>query len=283
MLELFTRRGQLTVLMASQYAMSFKSEYLGVEHLLYGLIKKDTGVAATALRNLGLHLEELRTEIEQHFKSRPKSSSEGLRAQTPQAKEAIGRAVEEARIRNHQYAGTGHILLALLRERDGIVTQMIMNKDLKPEDVRQEVLNLLAVGAEDEPGELGMHQGPCLDKDGKRPYRELPVWQKADEMAQRVYMLKARFPPGKTPPIVSRLLEIGLSIPPHLAEAHERRSIAEKQWFLNITISLVRQLQYLLEFSQRLGGLELEDCQSLNTLAEEIDQLLRTLGRSLAS
>jgi ATP-dependent Clp protease ATP-binding subunit ClpC len=146
--------------LANQEAQRFNHEYIGTEHILLGLVKEGSGVGATVLKNLDVDIKKLRLEVEKLVKSGPDMVTMGKLPQTPRAKKVIEYAIEEARALNHNYVGTEHILLGLLRESEGIAAQVLMNLGLKLEDVRQEVLNLLGAGVEDAPNDLGMKMGP---------------------------------------------------------------------------------------------------------------------------
>jgi len=147
--------------LANQEAQRFNHEYIGTEHILLGLVKEGSGVGATVLKNLDVDIKKLRLEVEKLVKSGPDMVTMGKLPQTPRAKKVIEYAIEEARALNHNYVGTEHILLGLLRESEGIAAQVLMNLGLKLEDVRQEVLNLLGAGVEDAPSDLGMKMGPA--------------------------------------------------------------------------------------------------------------------------
>jgi ATP-dependent Clp protease ATP-binding subunit ClpC len=143
--------------LANQEAQRFNHEYIGTEHILLGLVKEGSGVGATVLKNLDVDIKKLRLEVEKLVKSGPDMVTMGKLPQTPRAKKVIEYAIEEARALNHNYVGTEHILLGLLRESEGIAAQVLMNLGLKLEDVRQEVLNLLGAGVEDAPNDLGLN------------------------------------------------------------------------------------------------------------------------------
>ena len=145
--------------LANQEAQRFNHEYIGTEHILLGLVKEGSGVGATVLKNLDVDIKKLRLEVEKLVKSGPDMVTMGKLPQTPRAKKVIEYAIEEARALNHNYVGTEHILLGLLRESEGIAAQVLMNLGLKLEDVRQEVLNLLGAGVEDAPNDLGLKMG----------------------------------------------------------------------------------------------------------------------------
>jgi len=145
--------------LANQEAQRFNHEYIGTEHILLGLVKEGSGVAANVLKNLDVDLRKIRLEVEKLVQSGPDMVTMGKLPQTPRAKKVIEYAMEEARMLNHNYVGTEHILLGLLREQEGVAAQVLMNLGLKLEDVREEVLNLLGHGMEGEPSERGGREG----------------------------------------------------------------------------------------------------------------------------
>ena len=156
MFERFTDRARKVMALANQEAQRFNHEYIGTEHILLGLVKEGTGVGANVLKNLDVDLQKVRMEVEKLVKSGPGMVTMGKLPQTPRAKKVIEYSIEEARNLNHNYVGTEHLLLGLLREREGVAAQVLMNLQLKLEDVREEVLTLLGAGMEAEaPGGVG--------------------------------------------------------------------------------------------------------------------------------
>lgn len=143
MYERFTDRARKVMQLANQEAQRFNHEYIGTEHILLGLVKEGSGVAANVLKNLDVDLRKIRLEVEKIVQSGPDMVTMGKLPQTPRAKKVIEYAIEEARNLNHNYVGTEHLLLGLLREQEGVAAQVLMNLGLKLEDVREEVLNLL--------------------------------------------------------------------------------------------------------------------------------------------
>src|SRR5688500_12382573 len=150
MFERFTDRARKVMALANQEAQRFNHEYIGTEHILLGLVKEGSGVGANVLKNLDVDLRKVRMEVEKLVKAGPDMVTMGKLPQTPRAKKVIEYAIEEARNLNHNYVGTEHLLLGLLREHDGVAAQVLMNLSLKLEEVREEVLNLLGAGAESE-------------------------------------------------------------------------------------------------------------------------------------
>ena len=148
MFERFTDRARKVMALANQEAQRFNHEYIGTEHILLGLVKEGSGVGANVLKNLDVDLRKVRLEVEKLVKSGPEMVTMGKLPQTPRAKKVIEYAIEEARSLNHNYVGTEHLLLGLLREHEGVAAQVLMNLNLKLEDVREEVLNLLGAGVD---------------------------------------------------------------------------------------------------------------------------------------
>src|SRR6188508_3083782 len=145
MYERFTDRARKVMQLANQEAQRFNHEYIGTEHILLGLVKEGSGVAANVLKNLDVDLRKIRLEVEKIVQHGPGGDQVvmGRLPHTPRAKKVIEYSVEEARNLNHNYVGTEHLLLGLLREQEGVAAQVLMNLGLKLEDVREEVLNLL--------------------------------------------------------------------------------------------------------------------------------------------
>ena len=193
MYERFTDRARKVMQLANQEAQRFNHEYIGTEHILLGLVKEGSGVAANVLKNLDVDLRKIRLEVEKIVQSGPDMVTIGKLPQTPRAKKVIEYAMEEARNLNHNYVGTEHLLLGLLREQEGVAAQVLMNLGLKLEDVREEVLNLLGHGEVSEGGERasaggstkgGKSKTPALDSFG-RDLTELARQNKLDPVIGR--------------------------------------------------------------------------------------------------
>jgi hypothetical protein len=143
MYERFTDRARKVMQLANQEAQRFNHEYVGTEHILLGLVKEGSGVAANVLKNLDIDLRKVRLEVEKIVQSGPGMVTMGKLPQTPRAKKVIEYSIEEARGLHHNYVGTEHLLLGLLREQEGVAAIVLTNLGLKLEGVRQAVLDLL--------------------------------------------------------------------------------------------------------------------------------------------
>src|SRR5206468_2459552 len=204
MYERFTDRARKVMQLANQEAQRFNHEYVGTEHVLLGLVKEGSGVAANVLKNLDVDLRKIRVEVEKIVQSGPDMVTMGKLPQTPRAKKVIEYAIEEARNLNHNYVGTEHLLLGLLREQEGVAAQVLMNLNLKLDEVREEVLNLLGHGMDaGGEGERAAAKGsksktPALDSFGRdltdlaRQGKLDPVIGRQNEIERVVQVLSRR-------------------------------------------------------------------------------------------
>ncbi len=199
MFERFTDRARKVMALANQEAQRFNHEWIGTEHILLGLVKEGSGVGANVLKNLDVDIKKLRLEVEKLVKSGPDMVTMGKLPHTPRAKKVIEYAIEEARALNHNYIGTEHILLGLLRETEGVAAQVLMNLGLRLEDVRQEVLNLLGAGVENGGvPSLGMKMDPTAAKAKSRT----PA---LDSFGRDLTLLASE---GELDPVIGRKTEI---------------------------------------------------------------------------
>ncbi|NQT32387.1 MAG: NDP-hexose 4-ketoreductase, partial [Candidatus Omnitrophica bacterium] len=139
----FTERARKVILLAKEEAKQFNHDYIGTEHVLMGLVKEGEGVASAVLTSLGLDSETIRMEVEKLVQPGPDKIITSDIPFTPRAKKVIELAMDEARNLGHNYIGTEHLLLGLIREGDGVASQVLLNLGLDLKIVRDEVLNLL--------------------------------------------------------------------------------------------------------------------------------------------
>jgi ATP-dependent Clp protease ATP-binding subunit ClpC len=203
MYERFTDRARKVMQLANQEAQRFNHEYIGTEHMLLGLIKEGSGVAANVLKNLDVDLRKIRLEVEKLVQSGPDMVTMGKLPQTPRAKKVIEYSMEEARALNHNYVGTEHILLGLLREQEGVAAQVLMNLGLKLEEVREEVLNLLGHGVEG--GEGSERAGGLAAPSGEQPRGGKSRTPALDSFGRDLTELARQ---GKLDPVIGREKEI---------------------------------------------------------------------------
>src|SRR5271155_5573222 len=143
MMNNFTPRAQQVLALARKEADRFNHNYVGTEHLLLGLIKLGQGVAVNVLQKMGLDLETVRMEVEKQIGTGPETKMVGNIPYTPRVKKVLALAQKEAKQLNHNYVGTEHILLGLLREGEGAAARILKSLDGDIERCRNEILKEL--------------------------------------------------------------------------------------------------------------------------------------------
>ncbi len=143
MFDRFTDRARKVMGLARQEAQRLNHDFIGTEHILLGLVQEGSGVAANVLKNLDVDLKKIRTEVERLVKAGPNMVTLGQLPFTPRAKKVLELALEEASSLGHNYIGTEHILLGLIKEKDGKAAKVLTNLSVKLETVREEVLDFL--------------------------------------------------------------------------------------------------------------------------------------------
>jgi ATP-dependent Clp protease ATP-binding subunit ClpC len=212
MFDRFTERARKVIILAKEEAKRFNHDYIGTEHILLGLIKEGESVAAAVLQNLGLSLDTIRLEVEKLVQFGPSTVVSGDIPFTPKAKKVIELAMDEARRLGHNYIGTEHLLLGLIKEGEGVASHVLMNVGLDLNKVRSEVIKLLGSTTPNaEPGAPSPGMGgpgggaggksktktPALDAFGRdlsqlaREGKLDPVVGRQDEI-QRVIQILAR-------------------------------------------------------------------------------------------
>jgi ATP-dependent Clp protease ATP-binding subunit ClpC len=206
--ERFTDRARRVVVLAQEEARLLNHSYIGTEHILLGLIHEGEGVAAKALESLNISLEAVRAQVEEII-GQGGSSPSGHIPFTPRAKKVLELSLREALQLGHNYIGTEHILLGLIREGEGVAAQVLVKLGADLSRVRQQVIQLLsgyqgpsgkgegqAVGAKEETQEKGGSQ--ILDQFGRnltqlaRDNKLDPVIGRQREMERVMQILSRR-------------------------------------------------------------------------------------------
>ncbi|MCE2530588.1 MAG: dihydroneopterin aldolase [Acidimicrobiia bacterium] len=146
MFERFTDRARRVVILAQENARLLNHDFIGTEHLLLGLIQEGEGVAAQGLLDLGVRLDSVRSEVAETV-GQGRQAPSGYISFTPRAKKALELSLREALQLGHNYIGTGHILLGLIREGDGVAVQVLEKLVSDLPRVRQTIIRLLSEGA----------------------------------------------------------------------------------------------------------------------------------------
>jgi ATP-dependent Clp protease ATP-binding subunit ClpC len=165
----FTERAQKVLVLAQDEAKRFNHSFVGTEHILLGLVREGEGIAAKVLLSLGVELDSIRSEVEKLIgKGDQRPVNQGVNY-TPRAKKVIELAIEEGQNLGHNYVGTEHLLLGLIREGEGIAAQVLVNLGADLQRARKSVLDLLGSSDEPLPAETGktMPSTPTVDQFGR--------------------------------------------------------------------------------------------------------------------
>src|SRR4051812_33328648 len=146
MFERLTDRARRAMTFANQEAQRLGHDHVGTEHLLLGMVKEGSGLAAVVLGEFRVDLSMVRQEVLKLSHGPSKGPPPQRLPQTPRMEQVLNHAIEEAEALSHNYVGTEHLLLGLLREPDGTAARALANLKLKLEDVRAAVLHVLGKG-----------------------------------------------------------------------------------------------------------------------------------------
>ena len=143
MFERFTERARQVVVLAQEEARTLKHNYIGTEHILLGLLREEDGLAARVLEGLEITVEEVRAQVIRIVGSGEEVAS-GQIPFTPRAKKVLELALREALSLGHNYIGTEHILLGLVRENEGVAARILADFDADSEKIRNEIIRMLS-------------------------------------------------------------------------------------------------------------------------------------------
>ncbi len=143
MFEKFTERGRKVIVYAREEAERLQNDYLGTEHILLGTLREEDGIPVAVLRKMGIDIDQVRMEVERNLPSSGNTLTFGDIPFTPRAKKVLEYAVEEARLLGHNYIGSEHLLLGLIREEEGIGGKILRSFGVNLLGSRQLVINYL--------------------------------------------------------------------------------------------------------------------------------------------
>ncbi len=202
MFERFTERARQVVVLAQEEARTLKHNYIGTEHILLGLLREEEGLAARVLESLDITVERVRAQVVRIVGSGEEVTS-GQIPFTPRAKKVLELALREALSLGHNYIGTEHILLGLVRENEGVAARILLDFDADSEKIRNEVIRMLS-GPGGRRSGSGSGQGAASGTaagpgEGKKSSKLL------DQFGRNLTKLAAD---GKLDPVVGREVEI---------------------------------------------------------------------------
>ncbi len=201
MFERFTERARQVVVLAQEEARTLKHNYIGTEHILLGLLREEEGLAARVLESLDITVERVRAQVVRIVGSGEEVTS-GQIPFTPRAKKVLELALREALSLGHNYIGTEHILLGLVRENEGVAARILLDFDADSEKIRNEVIRMLSGPGGRRQGQSGgaaAGAGAGASGEGKKSSKLL------DQFGRNLTKLAAE---GKLDPCVGRETEI---------------------------------------------------------------------------
>src|SRR5215470_11213645 len=199
MFERFTERARQVVVLAQEEARTLKHNYIGTEHILLGLLREEEGLAARVLESLDITVERVRAQVVRIVGSGEEVTS-GQIPFTPRAKKVLELALREALSLGHNYIGTEHILLGLVRENEGVAARILLDFDADSEKIRNEVIRMLSgPGSRQRGAGSGGGAGAAAQGEGKKSSKLL------DQFGRNLTKLASE---GKLDPVVGRETEI---------------------------------------------------------------------------
>jgi ATP-dependent Clp protease ATP-binding subunit ClpC len=291
MFERFTDRARRVVVLAQEEARMLNHNYIGTEHILLGLIHEGEGVAAKALESLGISLEAVRQQVEEII-GQGQSAPTGHIPFTPRAKKVLELSLREALQLGHNYIGTEHILLGLIREGEGVAAQVLQKLGADLNRVRQQVIQLLSGytgGKETAPGEAPPQGSMVLDQFGRnltqlaRETKLDPVIGRDKEIERVMQVLSRR---TKNNPVLIGDPGVGkTAVVEGLAQKIVKSDVPEtlkgKQIYTLDLGALVAGSRYRGDFEERLKKV-LKEIRSRGDIVLFIDELHTLVGAGAA-
>ena len=201
MFDRFTDRARKVMGLARQAAQKFNHDYIGTEHILLGIVEEASGVGASALQGLDVSFEEVRAEIKKLVSHGTTMVTMGQLPFTPRAKKVLELSLEEASNLGHTYIGSEHLLLGLIREDEGVAAQALRALDVKLDDVREEILDLLGA----EPNEPLRDDDPIPGLEVRRASQHDHHGHALQRFGRDLVALARN---GDLPPVVGRVAEM---------------------------------------------------------------------------
>jgi len=286
----FTERASRALLLAQEEARRLNHDYVGTEHILLGLVRLGEGVAADVLQNLGIDLERVRIEVEKLVGKGRSMLVLGEIPFTPRAKKVLELAMEEAQALKHNYMGTEHLLLGLIREEEGIAARVLQNLGADLEKIREAVISQLeGMGVDSTAGMKKKSRTPTIDAFG-RDLTELalkgkldPVIDRNDEIERITQILSRR---TKNNPVLIGDPGVGkTAIVEGLAQRIVSRNVPEvlldKRVICLDLPALVAGTKYRGEFEERLKRV-VDEIKRANNIIVFIDEIHTLVGAGAA-
>jgi ATP-dependent Clp protease ATP-binding subunit ClpC len=282
----FTERVRKVMYLSREEAARLQHDYIGTEHLLLGVIREGEGIAATVLNNLGLDLDAIRQAVENVVSPSGNTLTIGEIPFTPRAKRVLELAVDEARQLGHNYVGTEHLLLGLIREGEGVAARVLVELGLDRKKVREETLKLLGgTPPSGQPEREEKMETPALNQFGRdltqmaRDGKLDPIIGREAEIERVVQVLLRR---KKNNPVLIGEPGVGKTaiaegLAERIVENKVPESLKDKRIVTLDLASIVAGTKYRGQFEERLKAVMNEIRDSKDTIIF-IDELHTIVG-----
>ncbi len=286
----FTEKAQQALVFGQQEANELNHNYVGTEHLLLGLIRQGDGIAAVALKNLGIDLEKVRNEVIKII-GRGNSGNTQIVGYTPRTKKVLELSMAEARTLNHNYIGTEHLLLGLIKEGEGVAAKILNDLGVNIEKARQEVLNMLNSGPSPQGNTEGKQKSntPTLDQFGRdltqmaRDSKIDPVIGREKEIERVIQILSRRTKNNPCligePGVGKTAIAEGLA--QKIINGQIPENLKDKRLITLDLSSMVAGAKYRGEFENRLKKV-MEEVRNADNVILFIDELHTIIGAGAA-
>ncbi len=290
----FTQRVRKVLFLAREEAGRMQHDYIGTEHLLLGIIREGEGVAAQVLRRLAVDFEQMQRAIEEIVTPQSGAITIGEIPFTPRAKRVLELSIDEAKLHGHTYVGTEHLLLALIKEGDGVAARVLTDLGADHEKVKREVMKALGSGARGQPsapvaskrnGKSAKKETPILDQFGRnltQMAREgvLDPTIGRDKEIERVIQILSRR--KKNNPVLIGEPGVGKTaiaegLASRIVEGHVPGPLREKEIITLDLASVVAGTKYRGQFEERLKQI-MQEIRESDYIILFIDELHTIVG-----
>ncbi len=295
MFERFTERARQVVVLAQDEARALKHNYIGTEHILLGLLREEEGLAARVLESLDITVEEVRAQVAR-IVGQGDEVTTGQIPFTPRAKKVLELALREALSLGHNYIGTEHILLGLVRENEGVAARILLDFDADAEKIRNEIIRMLSgpgrrqgAGAAGGPAGEKSKSSKLLDQFGRNLTKQStegkldPVVGRQNEIERLMQILSRR---TKNNPVLIGEPGVGKTavvegLAARIATNQVPELLKNKQIYTLDLAALVAGSKYRGEFEERLKKV-MKEIMQRGDIILFIDELHNLVGAGAA-
>ena len=285
----FTQRVRKVLFLARDEAGRMQHDYIGTEHLLLGIIREGDGIASKVLQRLGIDFDQINQAIDDLVTPQTGTITIGEIPFTPRAKRVLELSIDEARVHNHNYVGTEHLLLALIKEGEGVASRVLAEMGADHEKVRREVMKMLGTSARHPSAEKKKPQEtPVLDQFGRnltqmaRDGKLDPTIGRSKEIERVIQVLSRR---KKNNPVLIGEPGVGKTaiaegLAQHMVEGKVPGPLRDKEIITLDLASVVAGTKYRGQFEERLKQImaEIRESEEIILFIDELHTIVGAGG-----